>query len=129
VRIPCPFAALVCADWSKNAAGRAAYVAVPATRTIERLGGGPWTFEVLLQRVQPPANAGPVLLGMDLPLGVPRSMAGSAEPPPAFPEWLQAQLANPRFYDPCATVEDWCPARPFFALPEGEGRSSRGWSA
>ena len=65
--------AFVSADWSKDAGKRSVHVAMPRTRCIRRAKSTAWSLAALLQlaRELKEETGGPVLLGMDLALGVP----------------------------------------------------------
>lgn len=104
------------ADWSADPAKRWVAVAhrtargwrVAAPRPVGEQGR---FFESLLAE----AAGGPVALGADLPLGVPRAWAAHADAAD-FPAFLRG-LDRPgfeRFFEVCATLDEITPRRPFY---------------
>lgn len=63
----------------------------------------------LLQR----AGGGPVMLGADLPVGLPRAYAAQ-RPEADFPAFLRVTHAMPDFYRVCATLDELRLDRPFY---------------
>ena len=66
-----------------------------------------------LARLRAEADGGPVALGVDLPLGVPRAYAmrrGEAD----FQHFLQATRNWPDFFRVCAVLDEVAPERPFY---------------
>jgi hypothetical protein len=104
------------ADWSADARKRWVAIAcrVPGgwRMAAPRPAGPDAAFLPGLLAV---AAGGPVVLGVDLPLGVPRAWtahAGAAD----FPAFLRS-LDGPgweRFFDVCATLDEIAPRRPFY---------------
>jgi hypothetical protein len=104
------------ADWSVDARKRWLAVARP-------LPGG-WHIahpvlvgepETLIARLQAQARERPVLLGLDLPLGVPRAYAARhAAGHPDFPAFLRALSGQPDFFRVCLTLDEISGARPFY---------------
>src|SRR5690606_21841782 len=92
---------IVCCDWSKEATGRAVFVADLPARTVRYVGpdpkhtqdGEPWSFEAALSLARSLRQEGPVLLTFDAPLGVPQSYLNAARQVPTwqgvrdFVEW------------------------------------------
>ena len=72
--------------------------------------GDPATF---LGRLRAEARGGPVALGVDLPLGVPRAYA-ARRPETGFPAFLDTIRAWPDFFLVCETLADIRPERPFY---------------
>lgn len=109
-------ALVVHADWSADtrkrwmtmawAHGRAWRVEAP-----EPVGPLPW----LLDRLCGAAQGGAVLLGLDLPIGVPRAWA-LGRPEPDFPRFLRGLSPGDAFACVCATLAEVSPARPFYPL-------------
>ncbi len=121
--------AFVSADWSKDARKRSVHVAVPRTRCIRRAEGAAWDLAVLLQLARElKEEVGPVLLGMDLALGVPagywhmvrRDTAGGW-PPRHFLDWLAGLDPESDFFREVRSPDEWRPGRPFFAVQKGKG--------
>jgi hypothetical protein len=118
--------AVLCADWGKEVAKRAVFVADVSQRVVRRLGPATWTFEEVLRHAQPWTARGSVLVAFDAPFGVSTSYLlalsrVSGQPMPDFLALLVATRQMPRFFDATSDPLDWCPGRPFFAVPGGEG--------
>ena len=123
---PKTFAALVCADWSSNPGGRAAYVARPADRVIRRVDFASCTFETLISESVRMAKGGPVLIGIDVPIGIPKSFASHPGDDLDFTQWLRTTVAHSSdFLRPCGRAEEWLRERPFFAVQSGKGGYTR----
>jgi hypothetical protein len=67
----------------------------------------------LIQALLARADGGPVILGADLPIGLPRAYAAT-RPEPDFPAFLSNLAAMPGFFQVCATLEDIRHDRPFY---------------
>ncbi|HEY1412922.1 MAG TPA: hypothetical protein VGF36_12325, partial [Rhodopila sp.] len=67
----------------------------------------------LLTRLTHEADGGPVALGADLPIGLPRAYA-ITRPEPDFPAFLHAVADLPDFFTVCARLQDIRPDRPFY---------------
>lgn len=120
------FSAFVCADWSKDVDKRVAYVAEVATRRIRLLSATP-TFAGMLAAARVVAPLGSVLLGFDVPLGVPCSLLSrrhSMFSATTFRELLQERGCDPAFFHESKDATCWSPKRPFFAVPRGDGSLS-----
>ena len=117
--------AIVCADWSKDSARRAAYVADVPARIVRRVGDGPFGLQSLLTAAA--KHSGEVLVAVDAPLGAPRSLLVTTHrvfgvPATAtFIEWLRKAAAWPDFFTRARDGEAWSPFRPFFRLSGGAG--------
>lgn len=66
-----------------------------------------------LDRLRAMADDGPVALGVDLPLGLPRAYA-TRLPEQDFLHFLAAMAARPAFFEVCATLAEVGPGRPFY---------------
>ncbi len=66
-----------------------------------------------LDRLTAEAGGGPVALGVDLPVGVPRLYAAQ-RPEAGFRAFLAAAGTWAEFFHPCAVLEQVCPTRPFY---------------
>jgi diadenosine tetraphosphate (Ap4A) HIT family hydrolase len=122
--------AIVCADWSKDSRRRAAYVAEVATRLVRRLGSGPFTLRSLVDAAVAHVGEGSVLVGLDAPLGAPRSLLAATYrdlglPPTAtFVEWIAKAAAWPGFFTRGTDGDEWSPLHPFFRIaPGADGRN------
>ncbi len=101
------------ADWSTD----------PRKRwvTLARRGpGGAWAAEAPRPVGDPAAllaallaEGGPVALGLDLPLGLPREYA-ARRPEPGFPAFLRGLAARPGFFGVNAGLDTVSPDRPFY---------------
>ena len=108
------------ADWSVDARKR--WMAL-ARRGADASGGGPaWRIAApvpvgevatLFARLLNMAAGGPVALGVDLPLGLPRAYAAGLGVPD-FPAFLRGLAATPAFFEVCATLDEVSAARPFY---------------
>jgi len=103
-------------------------VADPAQRVIRRLAAEPYTLRSLLEtagRYLRPDRA--VLVGIDAPIGAPRSLLAATAaffglPPTAnFLDWLLRAVEQPGFFDRATSPDEWSPVRPFFRVPAGAG--------
>lgn len=130
-RIQAMVAHFLSADWSKNANKRAVYAADVRERRCLRLDPPDcgWTVRSLLNTADKLAHDGPVLIGVDVALGLPygywieaRRLGGSASA--NFVEWLGAIARLPDFFDESTSAETWRPERPWFRVPAGKGGRS-----
>ena len=69
--------------------------------------------DAFLNTLRAEAGGGPVALGVDLPLGVPRAYAAQ-RPEADFPAFLAATAEFPDFYRVCPTLQDLHAERPFY---------------
>ena len=121
--------AFVSADWSKDTGKRSVHVAMPRTRCIRRAKSTAWSLAALLQLARElKEEIGPVLLGMDLALGVPagywrmvRREAAGGRPPRHFLDWLAGLDPESDFFREVRSPDDWRTGRPFFAVQPREG--------
>ena len=67
----------------------------------------------LLDRLRAAAGSGPVALGVDFPLGLPRAYA-DARTEADFPAFLAGLAARPAFFEVCAMLAEVGPERPFY---------------
>ncbi len=58
----------------------------------------------------------PVVLGVDLPLGLPRSYAALYRSEPGFPDFLRGLDLQSAWFDVCATLAEVGAARPFYPM-------------
>ncbi len=102
------------ADWSVDARKRWQVVA-------RRIGAGwlvaepepvgdlsTWTARLLARA------AGPVALGVDLPLGLPRGYVRAHVGAADFSTFLRGLAASPGFFEVCARLDEVAPGRPFY---------------
>ena len=123
--------AIICADWSKNSTRRAAYVADIPTRVVKRLGSGPFTLRSLVDAASAWSSGASVLVGVDAPLGAPKSLLAATHrdlglPPTAtFVDWVTKAAAWPDFFSREVEGEPWSPLRPFFRVSPGADARNR----
>ena len=98
------------ADWSVDARKRWMCVAVPGATgwhlAVQPVG----LVETLLPRLLAAARGGPVALGVDFPIGLPRAYAAGHTGD--FPSFLRD--VPPSFFDVADTIDDVSPDRPFY---------------
>lgn len=102
-------------------AGHADWSCDPRKRWVclARREAGGWRAEAPLPVGDPAALAAamiaeaPAVLGLDLPLGVPRAWA-AGRPEADFPSLLRGLAADPGFFAVAARLEEVSPARPFY---------------
>jgi hypothetical protein len=68
----------------------------------------------LLPRLRALAGDGTIMLGLDLPLGLPRAYAARWAAEPDFPSFLRALAHRPGFFAVCDTLEQITAQRPFY---------------
>jgi hypothetical protein len=92
--------------------------------TVARRTATGWTLNAprpvgdvstLLTRLVQEAEGGPVALGADLPIGLPRAYA-ARRPEADFPTFLRNIAGLPDFFTVCATLDDIRPDRPFYPI-------------
>ena len=72
---------------------------------------------MLLDRLGALADGGPVALGVDFPIGLPRAYAGRHLGGCAgFPDFLRGLADRPGFLSVCAALEEVGPERPFYPM-------------
>ncbi len=98
-----------CKRWMTVASRRAGRWRIAAPCPV----GDPAT---LLARLVQAAGGAPVVLGADLPLGLPRAYAVRHAAAPDFPAFLRRLAGRPEFFAVCATLAELSPARPFYPL-------------
>jgi hypothetical protein len=103
------------ADWSVDSRKR--WMTVAARR------GADWKMSppepvgdvgTLPARLGRKAEGEPVVLGLDLPIGLPRDFARRHATEPDFPAFLRALAERPAFFDVCSDVADISGQRPFY---------------
>ena len=113
----------VSADWSKDERKRSVHVADLRGRRIRQEGAG-WRLDTILALAR--KQDGPVLVGVDLALGVPDSywceVLKTGDRPASFIEWLCRLDPDSDFFEKIAgCAEEWQVDRPFFRIPPGDG--------
>ena len=127
---PLDFASFVFADWGKDAAKRAAWVADVASRNVRPLPHRQWSLPALLEVARERRGQGPVLIAIDAVLGVPTAYWQAAR---SIPRWRRCRhfldlLAlvtdEDAFWSTARSAEEWRVDRPFHAVPAGQGSRS-----
>lgn len=122
-----PTAFFLSADWSKDVRKRSVHVADIHARRIlsaERRG---WNLAKLLAVAREKAQRGPVLIGIDLVIGLPDRywqalrQSGACGCPASFVEWLGRLDPGSDFFRRVRSPPEWCIERPFFHVPSGKG--------
>jgi hypothetical protein len=109
-----PASLAVHADWSVDARKRWMALAHPdGPRWRIMLPQPVGEAATLLTRLRRMASGGPVALGVDLPVGVPRAYAAH-RPERDFPAFLEQTRHWPAFFHVCATLDDVRAERPFY---------------
>ncbi len=114
---------IICADWSKEPARRAVYLANLSDRVVRRVAAEVHEVRALLSYAN--GLGGRTLVAFDAPLGLPESFitavrAAGAPPAAGFLDWLSTASL-----DHCTGAHDWSLAAPFFRVPAGEGALGR----
>jgi len=103
------------ADWSTDARKR--------WITIARRSESGWTLAAaapvgdlatLLPRLRALAGDGNIVLGLDLPLGLPRAYAARWAREPDFPAFLSGLNERPAFFEVCDSLDQITEHRPFY---------------
>jgi hypothetical protein len=119
---------ILCADWGKAANKRSVWAAdVHGPSRVRRLHRAAWTLPLLLEEAETLGGSGPVLVVLDVPLGVPQGYLAAVNSEaglgatPTFLDLLTWTIAVPHFFDPAIDPRDWSLARPFFIVGAGAG--------
>jgi hypothetical protein len=111
---PAPASLVAHADWSIDPRKRWVAVARRSPAGWELLTPRPvGDVATFLTRLRAEADGGPVALGVDLPIGVPRAYAAQ-RPEADFQAFLRAIPHWPDFFRVCAVLEELTPERPFY---------------
>ena len=119
------------ADWGKKAAKRTVYVAEVRARRVRRCKPPTegWTAKALLDAAVTLSKDGPVLVGVDVVLGLPRGYWSHARAPGGVPasfvEWLAAYAPSDGLFGESCSASEWAPERPWFRVPPGRGGLNR----
>jgi hypothetical protein len=128
----CPLdsASFVFADWGKEAAKRAAWVADVASRNVRPLPHRQWSLHALLEVARERRGQGPVLIAIDAVLGVPAAYWQAAR---SLARWrhcrhfldlLTVVADEDAFWSTARSAAEWRVDRPFHAVPAGKGSRS-----
>ncbi len=119
----------VSADWSKNPRKRSVYLADCGTRRIERSAcpGVCWDVDALLELARRHSRDGPVLVGIDVVLGVPAGYwrlvqeSGHAQATETFADWLGGLDLSGGFFETVVDTDEWRVERPWYKVAAGAG--------
>ena len=118
----------VSADWSKRSDKRSVYVADVRERRIVKgaQSGTSWDVGALLDLADQLSGDGPVLIGVDVVLGVPegywRLVLDEWRPQPAtFVDWLRGLDPSGEFFETVVEPAEWRVERPWFKVARGDG--------
>ena len=122
-------ACFVSADWGKSPEKRSVYIADFRARRIQRgePPGASWDVDALLDLANRLARNGPVLVGVDVVLGVPQGYwrlvleERRRRPPATFVEWLEGLGASNGFFETVVEPHEWRVDRPWFKVAQGDG--------
>ena len=121
-------ASFVSADWSKNPKKRSVYVADIENRSIWKAPTtGIWDLNALLELANSFRQNGPVLIGVDVVLGVPKGYwdmvleKSGRHQPKNFVHWLHNLDPDSDFFNPNDDPSKWHVDRPWFSVPRGKG--------
>lgn len=116
---------ILAVDWSGTPDKRAVWRADVEGRAVGLVEGGPWSLARVLEAAR--ALPGPVLIGIDAALGLPRPYVERVriERPKVrtFLDWLKQTDAQT--FEPVTEPEDWATGRPFFRVAPGPGGRAR----
>ena len=115
------------ADWSKEARKRSVHMVDVNERHIRYAECGGWNLAELLALAREHAHQGPVLIGIDVAIGLPdcywRALlhSGRHGRPASFVEWLGRQDPGSDFFRRVRSSSEWRINRPFFHVPKSKG--------
>lgn len=111
------FRTVIAADWGLSRRKRAVAIAELGARRVSALEPPPggWDLGALLARAD--TSPGPVLVGVDLALGLPRGISEGV----AFLDWLAGPAGERALAEEAPDASRWSPETPFFRVPPGRG--------
>ena len=124
------FAHFISADWSAKQAGRSVYVADINGHSISKEDTGDWDLKKLLELANSLRQHGPVLIGVDVVLGVSNGYWSlvlekikndGRNQPKNFVDWLRNIDPHSDFFKTTCEPCEWHVDRPWFCVPSGEG--------
>src|SRR5436190_4657778 len=120
-------------DWGGPFARRRAWIADVAHRRLRPFSGGPWSLDAVMTAARD--LPGRVLVGIDAALGAPlhyldaaRSALPSWADASDFLSWVVLAVRTPGFLDAVHVAAEWSHARPFIAVPKGDGALTAFWA-
>ncbi|MDE0310539.1 MAG: DUF429 domain-containing protein [Acidiferrobacterales bacterium] len=119
----------ISADWSKDPTKRSVYVADIDKKSIQKKNPKTeyWNLKALLDLANSLRGSGPVLIGVDVVLGVSdgywRMVREKSErhKPKNFVDWLSRIDPDSDFFHINTDSREWHVDRPWFRVPKGEG--------
>jgi len=118
----------ISADWGKKPNKRAVWISDRNNRRIYKAEtSSNWNLSELLKRAYSLSNKGPVLIGIDVVLGVPASywrlvqQAYGFNPPQTFVQWLAMIEQTGGFFDTVTDPQKWSVSQPWFQVMKGPG--------
>lgn len=121
----------ISADWSKCPNKRAVYTADITNKHLRKReypNSEGWNLKSLLELARELSRSGPVLIGVDVVLGVPREywelflQDVPAAKPNSFVQWLRGFDPNSDFFvSLCKSPEKWSVSCPWFEVQKGTG--------
>ena len=120
-------ATILSCDWGKRSKKRSVFAADVRAREIRKEDPPPdgWEVSSLLRLARDLARHGPVMVGVDVVLGVSNGyweLVVAEQPPPVnFVDWLDGLDARGDFFRTTIDADQWRFDRPWFAVPKGQG--------
>lgn len=121
----------ISADWSKHPNKRAVYTADIANKRLQKEkypGTEGWNLKSLLELAKKFSQSGPVLVGVDVVLGVPQEYWQmlikdvNTDRPDSFVQWLGGfDPCSEFFVGICKSPEEWSIHCPWFNVQKGSG--------
>ena len=118
----------ISADWSKESTKRSVYVADIDKRSIwKHCTPGIWNLEALLELANTLRQSGPVLIGIDVVLGVSNGFwrmvleKSGRHQPKNFVHWLRNLDPDSNFFNINDDPSKWHVDEPWFTVPSGKG--------
>ena len=122
------YANFISADWSKESTKRSVYVADIDKRSIRKhCTPGIWNLEALLDLANSLRQSGPVLIGVDVVLGVSNGFwrmvleKSGRHQPKNFVHWLRNLDPGSNFFNINDDSSKWHVDEPWFTVPSGKG--------
>ncbi len=116
---------ILCADWGKEPVKRRAWELKAGTSLVQPVC---LNRELRLSNLIDYATSlgGPVLIGIDAAIGVPRHVGEqyrnlASNPEACFLDWAKWLFEHEKPYLPCTTPDEWHCGRPFIHIPKGQG--------
>ena len=119
----------ISADWGKDTRKRSVYIADRGGQCIRRPKppDAGWNLDALLSLAKSLLRNGPVLIGIDVVLGIPEGYwrlvldEYNRYPPKTFVDWLGGLDPSGEFFETVYEPDEWHVSRPWFNVPKGKG--------